>query len=371
MNGNRSNQLLGSLSLLLLSACGGGGDTPSVDSSSIPLALSADNAAAVTAEVLDGGLSANGLDVEPLVPVALSVSGDPIRFSSSQLLQLALKPALELSPEGLSGVTGVSQTTYLDCQSGSAKVTVTASHVDPYVPTPGDRLGIDANDCTYSETVNGTTLSISMDGAVSVTLETPSSFPPRADFPTHASWSSYSLNFSEQQQLQATFNRYHITLMGAESLSMTLDGNMELKAATNATGNLAYDAMSGDVSLSLASRGQTLDFSLDNLDLEGLARQDGNGSMFGELRYNASYGSHTLGGVGGRVTVSTLDNLIHDDTSGHPLTSGKLAISGASGSSVTVTIPGPASDLELAIDSNGDAIIDRTLDLNWADLNEQ
>ena len=84
-------------------------------------------------------------------------------------------------------------------------------------------------------------------------------------------------------------------------------------AATNATGNLAYDAMSGDVSLSLASRGQTLDFNLDNLDIEGLARQDGNGSMFGELRYNASYGSHTLGGVGGRVTVSTLDNLIHDD----------------------------------------------------------
>jgi len=376
MNSRKGTYILGPLTLLLVSACGGGGggggDTPSVDSSTVPLALTADNAVSVTSEVLGSALTTNDLDFDPVPPIALTVEGNPIRLSSGELLLRSLKSALEPASEGLSGVSGVTVTQPLNCPNGgSGEVTLIATNVNPYVPTAGDQIKIDANNCIYSEQVDDNTLSMTVDGIAIFTLETPSGIPPRTDFPTHASWANYSLIFTEQDQLQCTFQNYHITLSGPESLSMTLDGDLELKAGINATADIDYYAMSGNAKLHMVSTAATLDFRLDSLDLEGLSRMDGNGLTFDEVRYNTSYSSHTLGGVGGKITINTIDNLIHDGTTNVSLVAGHLKISGAAGSSVTVLIPGPASDVQLAIDSNGDAIIDRTLDLNWAELNGQ
>ena len=60
-------------------------------------------------------------------------------------------------------------------------------------------------------------------------------------------------------------------------------------------------------------------FSLGDGNLESLTRVDGNSQLFSETLYSGRYSSSTLGGTGGRVTISTQQDLIHDDASDAPL----------------------------------------------------
>ncbi len=370
MNRHTTMALWSALSLPVLTGCGGGGgsDAATTDIIDIPLAITTENAPAVTREVLNSTDTVTPQNTVALLPVGLAVEGTrPVpRINSSALLQRALQPVLSLSPQGLGSVTGISQTASLSCSSGSASVTLTTASSNAEVIGPGDRLELYASHCTLSDDSGGDSLRIN--GRVTLVLEAPSGFPPREGFPSHDSWSADDLYGMDTQQLQGSFSGFSIQTNGAQNMALFLNGSLRLRTGSDPLAELEYASMNGTLRLSLVDTAQPLDFTLSDVDMEGLVRNEDTPLMFAEMRYNVSYGSRTLGGRGGRISIRTQQPLIHDASTGYPLESGELTISGAAGSWVRVTIPGPNSDLQLAIDANGDGQAEQFRDLSWTDL---
>ncbi|MCW8328843.1 hypothetical protein MD588_08475 [Photobacterium sp. SDRW27] len=341
MNRNRVGYSLAPIFMLMLSACGGSDGDGSSDAT--PIAISESNAKSLTEEVLNSPKNIGEQD-----------SGDVFPFSATSSRTADMSRFQPQSGRGLAVISKISQTGQCD---GGGSITIN-EYTD-------EKIELDANNCIFSDSIEDQSITLRIDGKATLTSLTPTGFPPRQDFPTDESWDTESLSFTQTEQWQGTFDRFIIEMEGVENISIKYDGNMLIKSGTNVTNSPSYNALISD-SFSITATG--LDFSLSNYSLESLSRVDNNGFVFSEMIYNASYSSNSLGGVGGQVTVSTLNSLVYDESLTDPLVSGKLKISGANNSSVTVTIPGQASDVQLDIDSDGDGATDQVQDLSWADL---
>ena len=344
MNKRKIGYTLAPLALLVLAACGGSSDGGSAQYS--PLAITESNAKSVSQEVL---ISSQNIDVEGGGAIYPSAT----LYSNSAPVQ----KVLTLARDEAYGVAKLSQTE--QCEGGGS-ITVTGYSAET--------VSFTANNCSFSETGSSQPISIRIDGKATLTQQTPSGFPPRQDFPTAGYWDSLALSFGQMEQWQCAFDSFVIQISGSDNVSLTYDGNMLVKIGTNDMDNLVYSALNSSRFSMDTPDGS---FSLGDASFEALSHTENNGFEFAEVIYNTTYGSGSLGGVGGRVTVTTLENLVYDEGTTEPWESGKLKLVGADNSSVMITIPGQVSDVQLDIDSDGDGVTDLTQDLSWAELESE
>lgn len=346
MNRIRKGYVLAPLAVLVLAACGGSDGEDNNTVSYAPLPITESNAKSVTKDVLVSSQSLGGQSginaLSPTLPKAAPV-----------------KKALTEMVDGTYSSTKLSQTQ--ECADGGS-ITIT--------DVSGTGMAYTANDCRYSSGIDNQQMTIRIDGKLAMAIQEASGFPPRQGFPADASWNTVTVSFSDQAQWKWSYDDFVIQIEGNGSTSLTYDGDMLTKVGTNDMSGPSYVAI-GSNSLRIKANSTVnntnADFSVNGLSFESLTHTV-NGPDFTEAVYNTTYGSGTLAGVGGQVTVTTLKNLIYDNGTVAPMESGTLKITGANNSSVTVIVPGRASDVQLDIDSDGDGVTDQVQDLSWAEL---
>lgn len=348
MNRNRVGYSLAPLVLLTLAACGDGGSDGGQTFQYAPVAIDESNAKSVTNEVMG---SSQSLDA----PAGVNA------LSSFTPRSAPVQKALTRVVESMYGAPKLSQTQ--QC-SGGGSITVTESSEE--------RVAFTANDCRYSMTEGSMQMTMRIDGKLTMVQQTASGFPPRQGFPVHQSWGSVSLSFSEMAQWQWSFDSFSIQLEGDETISVNYHGDMQIKAGTNDMNSPTYAAIGSNslrINASSTATGINENINVSGLSLEGISHTN-SGLAFTEMIYHTTYSSGSLAGAGGQVTVTTIENLMYDESTAAPMESGKLKITGSNNSSVMVTVPGRASDVQLDIDSNGDGVTDKVEDLSWAELQQ-
>ena len=319
------------LSVFLLAgslvACGGGGGGGGGGgSSSSPLSINSSNAGQVASEAYGAAdLAVTGAtSTTDMVTFSVGTASSPTfnlrKFADDYLQRMRSRGSSQM-------VTAQAVHDYpYDCESGNLNDSWNDAD-NNFVDSAGDSYST-----TYNNCVEG---GITMNGGVSATLGTLAG----------DTFGDYQISGS------FSFNNLSISYSG---FTVTIDGDMTYSASrtgSDVSATLQISSLTtADPSGSSAIANATLQYSLNESTLAYL--------------YTISA---TLSGtaIGGQVTVATTTPFAGTGA-GYP-ESGSMRVTGAGGSSVTVTAIGGAS-VRLDVDSNGDGVVDSTSTTTWAAL---
>jgi len=303
-----------------LSACGGGGGG-GASSAVSPAVIDAGNAAQITREVIDLGLGAGDFGAAVGGGGILSSDGGSNALAQAMVRRRAtiqrVQPTASIGPESL------------DCLVGGT-VGVSGSVDSEVTLTPGDRITIDFNNCDDA------------DGAI-------------YDGRMRIDITSFSGDiFSDQYALGAAvaltdlaITEDGVTTVGDGAIDLNLDLTTPLISDLTVSGRL-LELRSGADAWALR------DFAVTTVE-------DGTGA---NLLAQIS-GTGTLEGSGfeGAVDFVTVSPLVAtgDD---YPAT-GQVLITGANGANIRATVL-DAQTIQLAIDLNGDSVVDDTQEILWS-----
>ncbi len=310
------------LALVGLSACGGGGGSGgSVPAS--PAAIDTGNAATIAREVMSVGLDAGTFGGAVGGGGILSADGGSNALAQSLVRRRAtiqqVQPAASVGPETFHCI--VRGTVRL---SGSLNSDITL--------TPGDRITIDFNNCDDAD-------GAVYDGRMRIDIASFSGDIFNDQYALGASVAFTDLAITEDGA----------TIIGDGTLNLDLDLTVPLISETRESGSV-FSFLSGSDAWVLR------DFSLTTVE-------DGAGANV----LTTISGTGTLEGSGfeGAVDFATLTPLVAtgDD---YPAT-GEVLITGANGATIRATVLN-AQTVQLAIDLNGDGLVDDTQQLAWSTL---
>jgi hypothetical protein len=332
-----------------LAGCGGSGGGGGANSAS-SVKITSDNAADIVSAALGTkDVEADYVDTSSL-GVVRSRSGVPfsIRKFTEQKVHRIAHALAEGTAAAAPGVTAALIQDTVPCDAGSIAVSVNDAD-DDEVPSTGDVLTITENNCR----INGEDGAyIITDGTYSLSGLTLEGDPSIAG----TNWQfGFKAGFSDNYTI-----RVHD---GSDDLTVGLDGGMAVDSGSGDNGvNESYKLTIASFSVDAELNDTSSASSIKNYADEYLVN-NGTGEVSEEL--NGIFTDSDFGG-NGRVQIETLDTftgLLDDDH----FSAGKLKITGADDSSVTLTIV-DAANVTLDVDEDGDGTVDATLAMTWADL---
>ncbi|MGF6610244.1 hypothetical protein OKW45_005166 [Paraburkholderia sp. WSM4175] len=332
----------GLISACLLAACGGGGGGDSgtsaansnSSSSSAPVGVitstnAQDTVAYAYSGVQDLGTQSNtGASLATGVSVETPTAG-LITASLAQLYKgVAVQPVNNL-------VTGVTASSTGACASGGT-ISVSVSEANPGTVSNGDSMSITANNCSENGEV--------MNGQITYGFSNLSG--------TIGSGTSWGATL--------TLNYANMTL---QSGGVTIGANGDM--------SLSYQQSGSQVATAAVS-GSSLQMNLTESDGTVISRKltaySFNGSINGSS--NTSSANFTLSGSSpklGTVNFSVKTNAPFQAVGAASPSTGSMTVTAADQSSATLTAI-DSTNVRIDIDSNGDGVIDQTINTTWADL---
>jgi hypothetical protein len=312
----------------LLVACGGGGGgggSAGISAAS-PVTVTSANATQVASASLEAsdGLSGNTDGVLGIVPAAVgsTVSAD-VNIVETIIEQVRKAPHSGGSGVSIAAVQNVNQ----NCDSGSLNLTFNDADNSATL-TSGDSVSMSANSCTFSGvTMNG---SISISNVVVIGDQIT---PP------------YSMQFS------LTTNGFSVS-SGGETASINGSGTI-----SESTGDdITFTSSFSGAGIQITAGGESL--TLTNYQITEV-ENEATGAYSVDISATISSSS-----LGGSITVTTdvpLSGVYPYDAD-----AGQITCTGAN-SSVTVIVI-DSMNVRLDVDSNGDNMIDNTINESWTNL---
>ena len=324
------------LTVLLFTACGGGGDESSdVTDTTTGVSITSTNAEKITAEVVSSVDTVGGTTTAADFVTGVSINLPDSGFTYPELVlrQLERLPSLaSLSDNG--SVTGV-VTTHTEPCSGGGTYTISADVADPNVLTVGDTIIVTFNNCDES----GIVLNGSMSITITEVTGTFDGIPP------------YALGF------KVVFTSLS---MSDASLVVTTDGDMTMRLSDDGTGNESMLLSGNRFTTSTADVVQ----SLMNYRYE-MWMNDNSGDY--SLDMQGTIESTAIGGSVSYVTLTTFtgNDLVSD---GNP-TAGVLLISTSiDNSQARITAQPDGINVQIEIDADGDGLYETTIMRTWTEL---
>ena len=310
----------------LLAACGGGGgdsSTPQV----ARLAITTSNASPAAAEAIDAGDAGTGPSGSV---IGVQVSAPTTSVSAMSTLASVVRANLGAhAPAGVVGVT----TSSTDACTGGGTVTTSATIASNQGATAGDRIDLTFNACVES----GTTIN----GGLSITLVTFNSDATKitadtsvSNFTVSAGALAARLNGSMRMSLDETSGTHRLTSMTSSSLSY----DRLVNGTARATRTLSNYSFAEDETVADGSTSTTFSYSAS-----------GSFPNFGTVAFDAQTTQAIV--VPGGATVPS---------------SGAGKVTGANGSSVTITVV--SGGVKLDVDTDGNGTIDATINRTWNEL---
>lgn len=330
------------ISACLLAACGGGGgggggtsasnSNPGSSSPAVGVITSANAPDAVAyaySGVQDLGTQSNtGASLATGVSVDTPTAG-LITASLAQLYKgLGVQPVNNL-------VTGVTASSTGACASGGT-ISVSVSEAIPGTVSNGDSMSITANNCSENgEIINGQlTYGFSnLSGTIG----------------SGTAWgATLTLNYS------------NLTLQSG-GVTISANGDMSLSYSQSGSQNATASVSGSSLQMNLSeSNGTVISRTLTSYSF--------NGSINGTS--NTSSANFTLTGSSpklGSVTYSVKTNTPFEAIGAANPSVGSMTVTAADKSSATLTAI-DSTNVKIDIDSNGDGVIDQTINTTWADL---
>ncbi|MEZ2354794.1 hypothetical protein [Caballeronia sp. RCC_10] len=326
----------GLVSVGLLAACGGGGgaNTSASNASAAPVGVITATNATETVAYAYSGVSDLGAQSQAGASLATGVSVDTptesvLTASLAQLYKgVAVKPASNLA-------TGVTASSSGAC-SGGGSISVTATEAVQGVISNGDSMSISANNCSENgEVING--------------------------------------------QLAFTFSNLSGSIGSSAAWSATLGlkyTNLTLKSggvtiAANGDMTLSYNQSKYQVATAVIS-GSSLQMDLTKSDATFISRKLTGYGMTASVNgsNNTSSANFTL--TGNSPKVGNVSFVVKTNTpfaavgTANPSV-GSMTVTAVNKSSATLTAI-DSTNVKIDVDTNGDGVIDQTLNTTWADL---
>lgn len=321
----RSSVLLSATALVV--ACGGGGGGGSGVSASAPVAVTSANATEVASTSVNAsdGLTGSTEGVLGIVPAAVGATpSTDVNIVETLLEQIKLAPQRDTSAVSPAAV----QTQNQNCDSGTLSVSFNDADNDLSLST-GDSVSLSASHCSFA--------GVTLNGGISLgnVVVTGDEFSP-----------PYSLQFSLQT------SAFSVSA-GAETVAMSGGGTI----AESTNDAVSYTSTFSGNGISITAAGE-------NLTLTDYAITETENRATGAYSYaiNATISSS---GLGGSVRVTTDVAFAGVDPSDPD--SGQLTCVGSNNSSVVLTVI-DSMTVQLAVDQDGDAIVDDTYMVSWDTL---
>jgi len=327
---------------LALAACGGGGGGDPAFQAPPPVALvplTAANATSTASDVLaaiDAGtvLAGLGLNLTFNVIAPLDVTGGSAAARLSRDSQRMLASSVRRLVSSAAG-PGASAIDTLDCLV-TGSVVVTSS-----IATPGTLAANDTVVTAYDNCNDGDGLVL--DGTLDLRV------------------ASFAGDLSSGFFVLATDAGLDQLLLTADGQSLLLDGDASLDIDTSA-----------DTILTVTIEGALLDLEINGATSElsdFLITVDADISNLDDLEVSLTgNGTLTSTALGGKVNFEIIEPLVERESQSFP-EDGQIEILGANASSVTVTDGSvPIDRVSLGIDSNGDLVVEETIDTTWPEL---
>jgi len=335
------------LAAVLATSCGGGGGgSSSGDTATLPraaLAITADNAPLVSAVILDGSDTVSGVgDQAPnlgLVSLASTASNDaaptPAAFAMNQALRAPVYASMLTS--GLRLTEVVSETAACDI-SGTIKVTLdTASGtLDDFllgIIAPGASMTLVFNRC------NDTSIGTLIDGGFKMT------FTQLVGTPGEIGIDLFLM------QLDTVFSDLVITGQGG------VDGDMSLLTDSDGGGVYVIEIVGARLEVTDVTRTVAL------FNYFQTVSSDGGADVATDFDFQVD---DSL--LAGSMIAVSLETFLINTGDSYPY-KGKALITGSGGRSVAVTAL-DNTNVVLDIDSNGDTVVDTTLNKTWQELDD-
>ncbi|WP_233800700.1 hypothetical protein [Paraburkholderia sp. HP33-1] len=332
----------GLFSACLLVACGGGGGGTSASNSSsnsnsaatgvITTTNAQDAVAYAYSGVQDlGTQSSTGASLAAGVSIETPTAG-LISASLSQLYKgLGVQPVNNL-------VAGVTTGSSASCASGGT-ISVSVTEATPGIVSNGDSMTITATNCSENgEVINGQ-LAYGFSN-ISGTIG------------SSTAWSA-----------TLTLNYTNLTL---QSGGVTIGANGDMSLGYNQT-----DSQDATAVVSGSSLQMNLTQSGGTVISRTLTAYSFNGSISGST--NTSSANFTLTGSSpalGSVNYTVKTTTAFQAVSGANPSVGSMTVTAANNSTATLTAI-DSTNVRIDIDSNGDGVIDQTINTTWADLNSR
>jgi hypothetical protein len=356
-----TSRTVGLISVCLLSlsltGCGGSGGGGSADNddgqganSASSVKITSDNAAEIVAAALGTkNVETDYVDTSSLgVVTSRPASRLSLRQFTEQKVHRIASALAAGSPAAGSGVVGAFIQNTALCDSGNVAISVNDADNDT-VPSTGDTLTITENNCR----INGE------DGAYIITSGTYSLSGLVLEGDPSIAGTSWQFGFSAGFSDDYTI-RIHD---GNDDLTVGLDGGMAVDSGSDDNGvsetyKLTIASFSVDARLNDASSASSIKDYADEYSVN-----NSTGEVSEEL--NGIFTDSDFGG-NGRVQIETLDTFTGVLGDQH-FSTGKLKVTGADDSSVTLTIV-DAANVTLEVDEDGDGATDDTIAMTWTDL---
>ena len=311
--------MLAALIVAGLSACGGGGGGGATAVAS-PAAIDAGNAGQITREVIDVGLGAGAFGVAVGGGGILSADGGSNTLAQALVRRRATiqqaQPTASVGPE------------YVDCLvSGTALLS--GSLDSEFTLTPGDSITIDFNQCDDAD-------GAIYDGRMRLGI---------ANFSGDVFGDSYALR-ATIALTELAITEGGVTTVGDGALDLDLDATVPLMTDFTVSGTLLALRSGADA---WALRDFAITVTEDNTGVNLLTRYAGTGTLDGS-------------GFEGAVDFMTVSPLVAAGPD-HAAT-GEVLITGANGATIRATVLDPQT-VRLAIDLNGDGMVDDTQEIPW------
>lgn len=324
-------------SSMLLTACGGGGNSGSTASTlpnaQIAPSITISNSKDVGAQAYSG---ADALNSQVSAGSGL-VTGVSINTVNNGLIDTALRQLhLALDKPIPNLAVGVSTSNTETC-SGGGTVSIIKNIVNKSTLSAGDTVSITSNNCVEDGArVNGT-LKIVVN--------------------------SFSGTFSDNSAWNASFGMTFTDFsIEAGGIADTAHGDLTLTYNQTALGVASFSANGKSLRVGSVKGSSTTERTITNYTYSGSV----NGSNVYTYRVNFTL-SGNLGKLGNvSYTVKTITDF-KKQVNSFPST-GALVVTAADKSSVTLTVLN-STTVQLAVDKNGDGQIDETTTTTWTELN--
>ncbi len=305
-----------------LSACGGSGGGGGGSAAS-PAVIDASNSAQITREVIDVGLGAGDFGAAVGGGGILSSDGGSKALAQAMVRRRAtiqrVQPAASIGPESL------------DCLV-SGTVGVSGSVDSEGTLTPGDRITLDFSNCDDAD-------GAIYDGRMRIDITNFSGDIFNDQYALGAAVALTDLAITEDG----------VTTVGDGAIDLNLDLTTSLISDLTVSGRLLELRSGADVWV-------LRDFALATVE------DDTGANLLSQIS-----GTGTLEGSGfeGAVDFVTVSPLVAtgDD---YPAT-GQVLITGANGANIKATVL-DAQTIQLAIDLNGDSVVDDTQEILWSSV---
>lgn len=333
MRVERVSRVFAATAVVSLAACGGGGgDAGSPAPTPVQaVAITETNAPSVAAEAIDAGGAGLGGDAGSLLGLKTSSKTSATSPSPMVLKSLASAVQRSLSTQVRSTASGTTATQTVQCTNGgSATITVTYASAD--VVTPGDSASMAFSNCVEGNSTTNGSLSftfVNINSNVDPTLVV------------------VDLTAS---QLTATVGGIGERINGG--VRLTADSTDSTKSVVSVAG----DSFSFERLVNGTARASR---KLSNYSYR-IETGTATGTTSETFAYSASGSFPRFGTVS--FEAHTTQAVVTPGNASYP-TAGAGKVTGANGTSVTITVV--ADGVDLGVDSNGDGTVDITLHRTW------